>query len=71
MELLGEVEKKGGEGLMLRKPGSLYEGKRSSTLLKVKSFYDAEALVVGHEPGKGKHKGFCGALRVSFCHSSL
>jgi hypothetical protein len=25
---------------MLRKPGSLYENKRSSTLLKVKTFYD-------------------------------
>ncbi|KAJ3042037.1 hypothetical protein HDV00_008330 [Rhizophlyctis rosea] len=62
-EMLGEVEKKGGEGLMLRKPGSLYEGKRSGTLLKVKSFYDAEAVVIGHEPGKGKHTGACGALK--------
>ncbi|KAJ3047294.1 hypothetical protein HK097_011659 [Rhizophlyctis rosea] len=62
-ELLEEVEEKGGEGLMLRKPGSLYEGKRSGTLLKVKSFFDAEAEVVGYEPGKGKHKGATGALK--------
>ena len=33
---LREVEKKEGEGLMLRQPGSLYEWKRSKTLLKVR-----------------------------------
>ena len=38
--------------LMLREPGSLYVGKRSMTLLKVKTFLDAEAKVVGYEPGK-------------------
>ena len=37
---LADVTKAGGEGVMLRKPGSLYENKRSSTLLKVKTFYD-------------------------------
>jgi DNA ligase-1 len=37
---------------MLREPGSLYVGKRSMTLLKVKTFLDAEAKVVGYEPGK-------------------
>ncbi len=41
---------------MLRKPGSLYIGQRSTTLLKVKKFLDAEAKVLRHEPGKGKHK---------------
>ncbi|TPX70804.1 hypothetical protein SpCBS45565_g01500 [Spizellomyces sp. 'palustris'] len=57
------VEAQGGEGLMMRKPGSLYEGKRSATLLKVKTFFDAEAKVLGYEPGKGKHKGSTGALK--------
>lgn len=37
---------------MLRQPGSLYVGKRSKTLLKVKTFYDAEAKVIGYEAGK-------------------
>jgi DNA ligase-1 len=37
---------------------------RSSTLLKVKSFHDAEAVVVGHQPGAGRHKGRLGALLV-------
>ncbi|KAJ3554647.1 hypothetical protein NP233_g12374 [Leucocoprinus birnbaumii] len=41
----------------------LYEGNRSSTLLKVKTFYDAEAIVIGHIGGKGKNKGVTGALQ--------
>lgn len=52
----------GGEGAMLRAPGSLYELKRSATLLKVKRFHDIEARVTGHVPGKGKHTGRLGAL---------
>lgn len=52
----------GAEGIMLRQPGSAYVKGRSSTLLKVKSFKDAEATVVGHEPGKKQHKGKCGGL---------
>ncbi|KAF9442750.1 hypothetical protein P691DRAFT_810139 [Macrolepiota fuliginosa MF-IS2] len=63
LDKLKEVEAMGGEGLMLRKPGSLYEGYRSSTLLKIKTFYDAEAIVTGYVDGKGKHKGATGALK--------
>jgi DNA ligase 1 len=59
---LAEVEAVGGEGLMLRKPGSRYEIGRSSTLLKVKSFRDAEARVVDYVAGKGRHKGTVGSL---------
>lgn len=61
---LARVESLGGEGLMLRKPGSLYEAGRSTTLLKVKSFRDAEARVLEHLPGAGKHEGKLGALLV-------
>ncbi len=49
---------------MLRRPGSRYEVGRSATLLKAKRFLDGEAHVVGHEPGKGRHKGRVGALLV-------
>ncbi|MBA3396408.1 MAG: DNA ligase [Deltaproteobacteria bacterium] len=59
---LARVEALGGEGLMLRRPGSNYEIGRSTSLLKVKTFHDAEARVVGHAPGAGKHKGRLGAL---------
>jgi len=63
LDKLKEVESLGGEGLMLRKPASVYEGRRSSTLLKIKTFYDAEAVVTGYVPGKGKHAGSTGALK--------
>ncbi len=66
---LARVIQDGGEGLMLRAPGSLYERKRSRTLLKVKHLTEhdipyAEAVVVGHEAGNGKHAGRLGALIV-------
>ncbi|QDE66064.1 MULTISPECIES: DNA ligase [Myxococcus] len=61
---LARVEALGGEGLMLRQPGSRYEAGRSHTLLKVKSFKDDEARVVGHVAGAGRHKGRLGALEV-------
>ena len=63
-EELARVEALGGEGLMLRRPGSKYEVGRSQSLLKVKTFHDAEARVIGHAPGTGKHKGRLGALIV-------
>lgn len=61
---LARVESLGGEGLMLRRPGSVYEVGRSDSLLKVKTFHDAEATVIGHQAGAGKHKGRLGALLV-------
>lgn len=61
---LARIESLGGEGLMLRQPGSKYVAGRSATLLKVKSFHDAEATVVGHQAGAGRHKGRMGALLV-------
>jgi len=64
-EELARVNGLGGEGLMLRQPGSLYEAGRSSTLLKVKTFHDAEAQVLEHLPGTGRHKGRLGALSVA------
>ena len=61
-EELMRVEGLGGEGLMLRQPKSRYEIGRSTSLLKVKTFHDAEGRVIGHVPGAGKHKGRMGAL---------
>lgn len=59
---LQRIDALGGEGLMLRQPGSRYVAGRSSTLLKVKQFLDADATVIGHEPGQGRHKGRLGAV---------
>jgi len=61
---MNEVVKAGGEGLMLHRADALYETGRSDTLLKMKPWEDAEAVVVGHVPGKGKNAGMLGALRV-------
>ena len=61
---LARVESLGGEGLMLRQPGSKYETGRSFTLLKIKTFHDAEARVVEHIAGAGRHAGRLGALGV-------
>ena len=61
---LARIESLGGEGLMLRQPGSQYEAGRSFTLLKVKSMHDAEGRVVEHLPGKGRHAGRLGAVVV-------
>jgi DNA ligase-1 len=63
-EELARVEALGGEGLMLRQPESKYVAGRSATLLKVKSFKDDEAVVIGHQAGTGRHKGRLGALLV-------
>lgn len=65
-QFLAEENAKGGEGIMLRKPGSLYESGRSSTCLKVKSFVSDEAVVIGYTAGLGKHKGRVGALVVKW-----
>jgi len=62
LEELVRVERAGGEGVMLRQPGSAYERKRSGTLLKVKTFHDAEATVIGYEPGTGRNAATIGAL---------
>lgn len=61
---LAAVLKAGGEGLMLHRADAIYESGRSDTLLKLKPWLDAEAIVVGHLPGKGKYVGLLGALRV-------
>ena len=61
---LARIEALAGEGLMLRQPASKYVAGRSSTLLKVKTFHDAEAVVIGHQAGAGRHQGRMGALLV-------
>ena len=54
----------GGEGLVLHRADALYATGRHGALLKLKPLHDAEGLVVAHLPGRGKHAGRLGALRV-------
>jgi DNA ligase-1 len=49
---------------MLHRDGAHYQARRSDDLLKVKPHEDAEAQVVAHVPGQGRHAGRLGALRV-------
>ena len=67
---LARIEAAGGEGLMLRQPESRYEVGRSLTLLKVKTFHDAEARVLEHLKGAGRHKGRLGALLVELANGT-
>lgn len=61
---LKKVVANGGEGLMLHRADALYVTGRSDVLLKLKPLFDAEATVVAHTLGRGKHKGKLGALVV-------
>lgn len=64
MRQLDAVVRKGGEGLMLHRADAPYLTGRSDVLLKLKPWQDAEAVVVGYAPGKGKYRGMTGALEM-------
>lgn len=54
----------GGEGLVLRRQGSLYLPGRHDAWLKLKPWQDDEARVIELIPGKGKYTGLTGSLLV-------
>ena len=61
---LVQIEKRGGEGLIVRRPDATYTAGRSAEILKVKKYQDTEARVVQHLPGKGRNAGRLGSLLV-------
>lgn len=61
---LREVVAAGGEGLMLHRADAPVASGRSDLLLKLKPQEDAEAVVVGHVPGRGRLAGQLGALAL-------
>jgi DNA ligase-1 len=61
---LQAVVSAGGEGLVLHRADALWQSGRTQALFKLKPEPDAEAEVVGHLPGKGRHAGMTGALQV-------
>lgn len=58
------VVRAGGEGLVLHQADALWRPGRSDALFKLKPEPDDEALVVGHQPGRGRLAGMTGALLV-------
>ena len=62
--LLQKTVQAGGEGLVMHRGNSVYQSGRNGDVLKVKPHEDAEAKVVGHEAGQGKHAQRTGALWV-------
>jgi DNA ligase-1 len=52
----------GAEGVMFKCPTRPYVQGRSDALLKYKPVFSEEAIVIGYQPGKGKHLGRVGAL---------
>jgi DNA ligase-1 len=49
---------------MLHRASAQWQPGRSGQVLKLKPLHDAEATVLGHQPGRGRHAGRLGALRV-------
>lgn len=64
--LLAEVEAEGHEGLMINTANGYYQTKRTSDLLKVKSFKSADLICVGVEEGSGRNEGRLGAIIVEY-----
>lgn len=64
MKRLDAVIQADGEGLMLHRADAPYLTGRSDVLLKLKPWLDAEAVVVGYIPGKGKYRDMTGALQM-------
>ncbi|NWO03484.1 MAG: DNA ligase [Idiomarinaceae bacterium] len=63
-EHLQAMVDQGAEGLMLHLATALHQSGRSDALLKLKPYFDEEAEVIAHLPGKGKYTDMLGALRV-------
>lgn len=56
-ELLDSVTDNGGEGLILRRPQSIWTPSRTHDLVKVKKLQDDEATVVGYVTGRKTERG--------------
>ena len=64
--LLDEALAKGVEGVMVNLAKSVYQCKRTDTLLKAKAVQSCDIEIVGFEEGEGKYKGTLGSLVVDY-----
>lgn len=58
-------DSKGWEGLILNKDAP-YKFKRTTDVIKVKTFYSADLKIIGYKPGNGKHEGRLGSFVVDY-----
>jgi len=67
--MLAEIESRGGEGIMLRRPVSIWKPERSWDLLKMKRRHDMEVTVVGYTWGRQTDKGskLLGKMGAAIC----
>ena len=61
-DFLKSVEKKGGEGVVVRDGSLDYYASRNDNALKVKSYVDEECVVAGYLKGEGKYENMTGSL---------
>lgn len=64
-DLLAVADKNGWEGLMLNLDAP-YECKRSTKLIKIKSFKHSDLRIVDYEEGTGKYVGMLGSVIVEY-----
>jgi len=63
-KFLNEIEKLGGEGVIIKNPKYSYFTGRSSQILKVKKYKDMEGKVISINKGKGRFKNMMGSLTL-------
>ena len=63
-KFLREIVSKRGEGVIIKDPKASYRRGRCDSILKVKTYSDAEGKVVGINPGKGKNLNMMGSLTI-------
>lgn len=61
-QFFDEIQKLGGEGVVVRNPNAPYIHGRSAQILKLKAVFDEECTVVAHHKGKGKYADKLGAI---------
>lgn len=67
-KLLDEITEAGGEGVMVNLSDAPYDCKRTSNILKVKKFNEADVRVLDLLEGTGKNKGRLGSITIQFEH---
>lgn len=65
-QLMDRVEKQKQEGLMLNTSDGFYEAKRVSSLLKIKTFYSSDGIVLEAYEGEGKYRGMLGGVLITY-----